>query len=249
MRVALLNPNTSAFVTDRMVEAAQKIAPPNVSIVGYTAQTGPEIVGTRAENGIAAANALELGSAIGDTAHAIVLGISTDAGLHALREVLHIPVVGVLQAGVLTACQLGERIGLITLGSRMLPLYQEQISAYGLAGKMHAWAAPDIAGAYQKDVEDGVHRAIADQAARMAIDSNLDVIVVAGAVLAGCRTWLERRVPVPVVDSLEAAVHQALGLAASKYPKQTIGSFSTPPARKLTGEFPSLRAVLAREHK
>lgn len=244
MRIALLNPNTSVFVTDRMVTAAQEIAPPGASIVGYTAATGPAIVGTRAENAVAAANALEMGCALGEATDAVVLGISTDAGLRPLREVLQVPVVGVLQAGVLTACQLGERIGLLTLGSRMLPLYQEQVCAYGLVAKMHGWAAPDIAAAYRQDVEDSVHDAIAEHAVRLAHESNLDVILVAGAVLAGCRPWLERRVPVPVVDSLEAAIHQAVGLAASRYPKPAVGSFSKPGVRKVTGGFPALNAML-----
>ena len=44
IRVLLINPNTSAATTDRMVALAQAAAPPGVQVVGATAAHGPAMI-------------------------------------------------------------------------------------------------------------------------------------------------------------------------------------------------------------
>ena len=47
---------------------------------------------------------------------AVVIAVSYDTGLRAARELLPVPVVGMTEAGLLTACMLGGRIGVVTFG-------------------------------------------------------------------------------------------------------------------------------------
>ena len=59
MRLLLVNPNTSAHITDRMVAAARAALGGDAEIVGATARFGPAVIGTRAEAAIAAHAALD----------------------------------------------------------------------------------------------------------------------------------------------------------------------------------------------
>ena len=59
MRLLVLNPNTSQFVTDRVVETARAAAGPECRVTGVTGRRGPPIVGTRSECAMAAAEALD----------------------------------------------------------------------------------------------------------------------------------------------------------------------------------------------
>lgn len=235
MKILLINPNTSTFVTERMVLAAQACLGEGAGVVGVTAQCGPAIVGSRVENALAAAAAVELGAKHADGADAVLLGISTDAGLAPLRELLKVPVVGMLEAALLTACQLGGRIGLLTLGPRMLPLYQEQAAAYGLASRICGWRAIEVPAAYKQQPGPEVFDTVATHAAAMVTEHALDVVILSGAVLAGGRSAIQPRVPVPVVDGIEASAWQALALAHMRPAPHKTGSYAVASGRQLSG--------------
>ena len=249
MKILLANPNTSRFITDRMVRAAQASVGEAAAILGVTAAHGPAVVGSRVENTLAASAALELGAAHADGCDAMILGISTDAGLEPLRELLDIPVVGMLEAALLTACQLGGRIGLLTLGERMLPLYQEQARRLGLGGRMAGWAGIELAAAFTPPSGDGAVPAVADavveHAARLVRAERLDVLVLSGAVLAGYRPAIEPRLPVPVIDGIEAAAWQAVALGAQKPAAHRAGSYVPPAGRRVSGVAAPLAERLA----
>lgn len=235
MKLLLINPNTSAHVTDRMVAAAQRTLGPHATVTGVTAASGPAIVGSRSENALAAASALELAAAHAQAADAVVLAISTDAGLDALREMLEVPVAGMLEAALFTAAQLGGRIGLMTLGARMLPLYQERAQLYGIASRVCAWHALELPAAYAQHTSDDVVEAVAGHALQLVRDNSLDVLVLSGAVLAGYREAVARRLPVPVIDGTEAACWQAFALAKLRPIAHQCGSFARPSGRTLVG--------------
>ena len=55
-----------------------------------------------------------------------------DPGLHQAREAVNIPVVGITQAAMLLACQLGSRFALITVDPKCIPLVERNIKLYGL---------------------------------------------------------------------------------------------------------------------
>lgn len=236
MNLLLINPNTSAHVTRRLAQAATAIVAPQATVHGVTAVQGPRIVASRTENALAGAQALVLAAEHAADMDAVVLGVSTDTGLLALREMLEIPVTGMLEAGLLTAAQLGQRLGLLTLGAQMLPVYQEQACLYGLDGRVKAWAAPQVAVAFAPETT-GVHPEVLAilhrHAEAMVTQYDLDVLILSGAVLCGYRQMLQALVPVPVVDSIEAATLQALSLAHLRPLAQRRGSFSAPRQRIL----------------
>jgi Asp/Glu/hydantoin racemase len=62
----------------------------------------------------------------------IVLGHFQDAGLWELRSALSIPVVGLGEASILFACQLGYRFGLITIDPNFVDWHEEQLRRYAL---------------------------------------------------------------------------------------------------------------------
>jgi Asp/Glu/hydantoin racemase len=234
MNILLINPNTSTHITEKMVAVAQSTLKGQASVIGVTAKRGPAVVGSRVENTLAAVSSVELGAAYQSPVDAVVLGISTDSGLAALRELLNVPVVGMLEAALLTACQLGGRIGLLTLGRRMLPLYQEQIAVYGLSGRLFGWRAMELPAAFGHAPGPEVFEAVAAEAAEMVAEHGLDVIILSGAVLAGCRAVIQHRVSVPIIDGIEAASLQALALSLLQPIAHQSGSYALARGRKFT---------------
>src|SRR5271155_236662 len=67
---------------------------------------------------------------------AFVLGHFQDPGLYELRSALNIPVIGVGEATLFAAAQLGRRLGLVTLDPVFEVWHLEQAERYGLGGRV-----------------------------------------------------------------------------------------------------------------
>src|SRR5215470_10215209 len=149
MRILVLNANTTDFVTQTAAAEGRRVASPGTEIVPVTAEFGAAIVGTRSEHAIAEHAAVTLAARHADGCDAIVIAVSYDTGLKALREMLSIPVVGMTEAALLTACMLGGPIGLISFGKRVWPIYRELIEGYGLARRIAGFRVSENTTAYK----------------------------------------------------------------------------------------------------
>lgn len=67
---------------------------------------------------------------------AFVVGHFQDAGLYEARSVVDIPVLGLGEASMLYACQLGQRSGIVTINPRYISWFHHQIGKYGLTSRV-----------------------------------------------------------------------------------------------------------------
>jgi allantoin racemase len=70
-----------------------------------------------------------------DGVDAIILGHFQDAGLWELRAGCEVPVIGLGEASMLWACQLGFRFGLVTLNPVFERWHEDQVRMYALEGR------------------------------------------------------------------------------------------------------------------
>ena len=77
-------------------------------------------------------------------------------------------------------------------------------------------------------------------------DDGADVIVIAGAPLAGLARAIKERIPVPVVDGVSSAVCHAQTLVSLAPAPARRGSFAPPPEKPNRGLPESLVRLLAR---
>lgn len=235
MRLLILNPNTSAFVTSRLAAQARISARDDTEIVEATASFGARIIGTRTELAIAGHATMDALAHHADTCDAVVLAVSYDTALYAAREMLRVPVVGITEAALLTACLLGTRTGVVMFGSRVLPLYQELAKLYGLHQRIAGWRAIESLAPYGDGDQGGVDNLVVAAALDLIERDGCEVIVLAGAVMAGVPPRLQARVPVPMLEGVSCAVAQAEMLVRLGCPKPATGSLGTVPKRELIG--------------
>jgi allantoin racemase len=212
MRLLLINPNTTPHVTQRMLDQARKTAAGRAQVDGATAAFGPAIIGSRVENAIAAHGALDIAARQAGGYDAVILGVSMDTAMLELRDMLRVPVVGMAQAALLQAQMLGQRIGCLTIGPQMIPLYQEMTAGYGLADRV-IWHAMTLPAAYGADPGPEVGRAVSQAISAMIRDDGVDVVMLCGAVLTGLSDSLTA--DIPVIDCIDAATRMAMLLVES----------------------------------
>lgn len=101
--------------------------------VAVTAPSGPRAVRAAADLKLAEASALLLAATHAATRapnhDATVLAIPLDGAAVQLRQ-QHptLPVIGLTEAALLTACPRSDRLGLLTLGRAMLPLHRQRFA-------------------------------------------------------------------------------------------------------------------------
>jgi allantoin racemase len=117
MKLLLVNGNTTQAVTERVVAEARRCGAPGTEVTGATARFGVSIVSTEAENDISAHGVLDVLSETYAGHDAAILAISFDTALIGARQIVPIPVIGMTEAALHTACLLRRRFGLISFGN------------------------------------------------------------------------------------------------------------------------------------
>jgi allantoin racemase len=209
MRLLLANPNTTSAITDKAVAEALNCASRGTEIVGVTARFGVAVVSTAAENVIAAHAALDLVATHRKDCDAAIIAMSFDTGAHAARQLFGLPVIGITEAALHTACLAGGRFGLVLLGAVSLPLYLDLIDRSGLRSRMAAIEIVELDSMAAYLDEAGLEQSLAAAAARLACRAEVEVIILCGAASAGMARRLQPGLPVPLVDGIAAAVRQA----------------------------------------
>ena len=247
MKILLLNPNTTRAVTDLLYTAGTKVTSPGTELVAATAERGVPYIATRAEAQIGGAIALEMLATAGSSVDAAIIAAFGDPGLFGARELFDIPIVGLAEAAMLTACMLGRRFSIVTFARALAPWYQECVTMHGLDARCAGIRTLD--GTFQSisNVQAEKEDMLVSLANRAVEQDDADVVILSGAPLAGLADKVRDRIPVPVVDPTAAAVRQAETLVTLKPRKATAGTFRRPDPKPTIGLAEPLAAVI--EHR
>lgn len=245
MRILLLNPNTTDAMTTRLATVGRAAAAPGTEIVPITAPRGVPYIATRAEAQIGGAIALEMLAEHHRSVDAAIIAAFGDPGLLGARELFDLPVVGMAEAAMLAACMLGRRFAIVTFARALGPWYEECVAMHGLSDRCAGIRMLDSAFASVSDVQDEKEALLVDLANRAVVDDEADVVILGGAPLAGLAMKVRDRIPVPVVDQVQAAVKMAEMLVSLQTKKATAGTFRRPAAKAATGLHAALAARIA----
>lgn len=249
MKLLVINPNISDDVTALIEAEALRSAAPGTELVLRTAGHGVEYIETRLESLIAAGAVAEViaehtrpGAARVD---AIVVAAFGDPGMPALKELAEVPVIGITEAALCAAALQGHRFSIIAISDRIKPWYRECVEGFGLEGRLASIRSINESltgiGAVQQDFKETL-LALSLQAVT---EDGADVVILAGAPLAGLARDLRGRIPVPVVDGISAGVRMAEAVAGLQSGPHRAGAFAPPPAKDRKGLSGNLEAALA----
>ncbi len=204
MKLLLINPNTSSFVTERAVEASRSVATPSTVIDGVTGTFGAPIINCEADLAIGAYSTLELAAKYARGYDAVGLAVSFDCGLAAVREILDVPVVGLAEASVQKALEIGDRFAVVSFAKRTQPLYTELMQQYVKSGQLVAVNC--IRGLPPEILKDPMQLKLhAERAVAETVQhSDCDSVILLATAFAGLESKLA--VKMPVIDCATALV-------------------------------------------
>lgn len=245
MKLLLINPNTSQSVTDLIEAEARRAAAPNTTISVLTAAFGVAYIETRFESLIGAYATATLAAEHCGQHDAIVVAAFGDPGIDGLREALDIPVVGLTESALMSACLLGKRFSIVAISRRIAAWYRECVQANGLIDRLASIRCLDRLLQDIGKVQDDHTEHLQALCLSAVEDDGADVIIIAGAPLAGLARSIRDQIPVPVVDGVSSAVCHAQTLVSLNPVPARRGSFAPPPIKPNQGLPDGITRLLA----
>jgi Asp/Glu/hydantoin racemase len=249
MRLLVINPNISGDVTALIESEALRSAAPGTELVVRTAGHGVEYIETRLESLIAAGAVAEIIAEHtrpgADPIDGVVVAAFGDPGMPALKELADVPVIGITEAALCAAALQGHRFSIIAISDRIRPWYRDCVERSGLAGRLASIRSineslPSI-GSVQQDFKE----TLLALGRRAVTEDGADVVILAGAPLAGLARELEGQIPVPVVDGISAGIRMAEAVVGLQSGPHRAGAFAAPPVKGRKGLSDNLDAALA----
>lgn len=249
MRLLVVNPNISEEVTELIHAEALRSCGPDTELVVKTAPYGFLYIETRFEALIAAGAVAEAIAEHHADVDGIVVAAFGDPGMPALKELTSVPVVGITEAALCAAALLGHRFAIIAISDRITAWYRECVEHFGFDARLTSIRSihdtlGDI-GTVQQDFRPTLV-ALARQAVQ---EDGADVIILAGAPLAGLARQLETEIPVPVVDGISAGIRLTEALVRLGAGPHRSGAFAAPPVKPRQGLSAHLDAALSAAQK
>ncbi|MBF8222512.1 aspartate/glutamate racemase family protein [Halomonas sp. 328] len=216
MRLLLLNGNSNAAMTAVMADRARHWLGESVTVIEETAEEGVPYIGSRRDCALTAASTVSRVEArlarSGVEVEAILLACFGEPGLDAVREISPVPVLGMLEASVLSALQLGERFAIITPGARWPRMIEERLHALGVSHhclEIVPVVIDDLALPAQRDE---ARTRVAEALAGLEARCSPSVVIIGGAAFAGLARELSAPEGGRLLDAFDAALAQSLAL-------------------------------------
>ena len=246
MRLLVINSNTSTAITERVAIAARRFASPETELVFETGNFGAAVIATRTEDAIAAHSTVDLMARHATDCDGVLIAVSYDSGLRAARELTGQPVLAITEASILTALTLGTRVGLVVWGRGAASLYQEIVDSYGFGSRICGWRRVDHPVPDEPAMEHSLDEAVLTACHDLIENTDAEVVVLMGAVLAGRSAALEHRLPVPLLDGVRCGLPMLEAMVKIAPRPASRGSYAFPGGRASSGLSSDLRDHLAK---
>jgi Asp/Glu/hydantoin racemase len=213
MRLALVNPNTSAATTGAMVRIARQTAP-EVEITGFTAAFGEPLITDEGSLATSARAVLALAPMLAGF-DGVVIAAFGDPALAELRRRLEIPVTGIAEAGMGEAAMGGRPFAVATTTPRLAASIGRAAETHGFGPLFRGtFVTPGDPATVMADPQGLV--AALEAACRAAIAAGAAAVVIGGGPLAVAARALAGRIGIALIEPVPAAVRLALGRAAAR---------------------------------
>jgi allantoin racemase len=137
------------------------------------------------------------------------------------------------------------RIGVVTYGRRVGPLYREIAESYGLASRLAGVATLDVTPQQTFSDPQVVRDAVVAAARKLVQHDSAEAVLLAGAAMATMAADLQPHIDVPLLDGVACAVALAEAHAGLKLPRARSGSVSGTGGREVRGVSPELAQLFA----
>ena len=240
IRILLVNPNSTVSMTDACLATVQDYLPSHCTVLGFTAPspapTAIESMTDAIRSTAACVPELARASEISTCDAVLVACYSKHPLIDVLREMLNVPVIGIMEASLYAARMLGGRFGIVATGERSKVLQQDAVAAYGLS---HFYVGSEATKLRVLELEARPRSEVLEMVGKAAKDllaRGADTICLGCAgmtdMVEACETAVTEDTlagNVIVIDGVVVGVQLLLGLVRSRLTTAKRGVYGLPP--------------------
>ncbi len=233
-RILIINPNTSAEMTEQCRLTAQRVKSDDVELAVISPSFGPRSLESFYEYTLAGFASIREYLRLEKEYDGILLACFGDPCLYGLKNVSKCPAIGIAEASFSLSCVLGQRFGLLVTTPSAVPMMFDLIRQYGFESRC---AAIETINTSVLDTEafkdESVRKLI--EAGKAAISRGAEVLILGCAGMTGMKAEIESALHVPVIDPVEAGYIMLEGMVRCGIDISRIGIYSPPPAKEIIG--------------
>ena len=212
MKILIVNPNTTASMTEKIGKAAALVAGVGTDIIATNSQDGPASIQGYLDAATCLPGLLAEVKRHPD-ADAVIVACFDDTGLDALRCVCDVPVIGIGEAAYHAAAMVSPKFSVITTLSRSVVGLEANLRNYGLDRRCVQVRASDIPVLKLEEGDPATLDIIRSEIERAITKDKAEAIVLGCAGMTDLMEMLTREYNMPIIDGISCAVVFAEGLA------------------------------------
>jgi allantoin racemase len=226
IKILVINPNTTASMTEKIAISARDIARPGTEIIAANSQNGPASIQGYLDIATCIPGLLEEIKKHPDV-DAIVIACFDDTGLDAVRCITSVPVLGIGEAAYHAASMIATKFSVVTTMSKSVAGLENNLARYGLAQKCVRVRATDIPVLKLEEGDPKTLDKIRSEIRDAIEHDHAEAIVLGCAGMADLMVQLSDEFGLPVIDGVAAGVALAEALVNAGLTTSKIGSYST----------------------
>jgi len=213
LRIKIINPNTTLEMTNAIDAAARKYKHPETEIVTVSPKYGPPAIDNSYDEVMASINVVkEVEKGLKEGFDGFIIACFNDPALQACRELSPVPVIGIAEAAMLLACTVAHKFSIVSMPKQGLAAIEEILRRYGLSSRCASIRLIDLPVLEIKDNMYNLKRKLIVEMRKAMMEDGAEAIILGCAGLSGLDKEFEKKLGVPVIDGVVAAVKILEGL-------------------------------------
>lgn len=227
MRILVINPNTTAAMTEKIGAAARRVAAPGTEIVAVNPASGPVSIEGYYDEAISVPGLLEVICRTPDV-DAVVIACFDDTGLDAARCVTDRPVVGIGEAAYHMAAMLSNKFSVVTTLGRSVPALEHNLHRYGLAARCARVRSSEVPVLDLEKPGSNARGRISAEVGRAIEEDRAEAIVLGCAGMTDLTEALAAEHGLPVLDGVVCAVSLSESMVRLGLRTTRLGGYAPP---------------------
>ena len=232
MRLLVVNPNSTASMTEKIGAAARAAASPGTEIVAVNPPAGPVSIEGYYDEAMSVPGLLKVIQTV-TAADAIVIACFDDTGLDAARCLTDRPVIGIGEAAYHFASMLANKFSVVTTLARSVPALEHNLQKYGLATRCARVRSSEVAVLELEHPGSDARTRISAEIGRALAEDRAEAVVLGCAGMADLAGRLSAEHGLPVLDGVSCAVRLAEAMVGLGLRTSRLGGYAPPPGQKL----------------
>ena len=207
-KILVINSNTNSDTTRALTQKLEPYIGKGTEVTCLNPSEGARVIDTLLDASIGAIETVRLVAQNRERYDAFIIACGLDPGLETCRSIVKQPVIGIAEAGFLTACTLCRKFTVLTHTALSVSIVEELVSHYGLEKRLASVRALNLSGAEMAD-RDRMVRRMEEESRRAVMEDKGELIVLPGIHWVGLEKDLSRKVGIPVLSGSVCALKMA----------------------------------------